>query len=278
MPEIRTNKILASGGFKKTGKTYQTYKLISKYLSPNDGSSPRKCLVFDTNFEYNASSIVEAGFNFHIKTIKLSDLPKFILQQKVEAARILPLLPNGEIMTSQKKDTAWKIVQDSRGMLVVLEDPNTYVLQTTFEEALVFAIVNNGHRNLDICMNFQSINMISPVILRNLNECRLHYESTLPSKEKFAEKWELFMIGKFIVDAKFHSGNETFCVHVDNLRFKIKGNFTQQEYALACKKYIESFATRLVRQEMNKVSGTPQEKYAKAMAQACRGLFIYWGN
>lgn len=278
MPDLRTNKILASGGFKGGGKTYQTYKLIQKYVAPQDGSAPRKVIIFDTNYEYNPSSIAEAGFTFKIKTIRLTDLPKFILQQKVEAARILPVLPDGKLMTKEKKETAWKIIQEFRGGLVILDDINNYVLNVTHEEDFVNAIVNNAHRNADVIINFQSINMINPILIRNLNETRLHYETELPKAAKFENRWEVYCIAKYIVDAKFMAGNEKFCLTVDNLRFKIKGNFTQAEFALACKRYIEMLNPRLQRQEMSRTSGSPQEKDRKSMVEAVKKLFIYWGN
>lgn len=281
MPEVRTNKILASAGFKGGGKTYQTYKIIQKYINPQDGSAPRKVIIFDTQYEYNASSLSEGGFNFKIKTIRLSDLQKFILQQKVEAARILPILDNGKPMSSrEKKDTAWRIIQETKGCLVCLDDINNYTLNVTQEEEFVHAIIGNAHTNKDILLNFQAPSMLNPILIRNLNELRLHYSSEMPGKDKFAEKWEMLCIAKFIIDSKFFQGglNEKFCVWIDMLRFKIKGNFTMVEYSLACKRYVETWAPRLMRNELNKVSGTPQEKTNKALALAVKGLFIYWGN
>lgn len=278
MPNIRTNKILASGGFKGGGKTYQTYKLISKYVAPTDGSLSRKVIIFDTNYEYNYSSIKESGFNFNIKTIKLTDLPNFILQTKVEAARILPLLPNGQLMTKEKKDTAWKIIRDFRGGLVILDDINNYVLNVTHEEEFVNAIINNAHRNADVIINFQSINMINPILIRNLNEVRMHYEIESPNQTKFQERWEMYSIAKYIINAKYLAGQEKYCLIVDNLKFKIKGNFTKAEFAIACKKYIEMKNPKLIRQELTRVSGSNEDKNIKATVEAAKKLFIYWGN
>ena len=281
MPDLRTNKILASSGFKGGGKTYQTLKLISKYINPQDGAAPRKVIIFDTNMEYNQSAILDSNLNFKIKTIKISDLLKFNVQQKVEAVRILPVKEDGNMMSvKEKKDVAWSIVQGFRGGLVILEDINNYTLNVTHEEEFVSGIINNAHRNADIAINVQSCNMLNPVLIRNLNEHRFHYESSLPGKDKFQEKWELYMIAKLLIDARFFKGglNEKFCVWVDNLRFKIKGNFTQAEYALACKKYVEIYAPRLFRQELGRMTGSPQEKTMKAITQAVKSLFIYWGN
>ncbi len=279
MPEIRTNKILASSGFKGGGKTYQTLHLVNKYIAPQDGASPRKVLIFDTQYEYNHSSILDSGLNFKIKTIRLSDLPKFILQQKVEAARILPIMDDGKMMGSKlKKETAWRVVQEFRGGLVILDDINNYVLDVTHEEEFVNSIVGNAHKNVDVIINFQALGMINPILIRNLNECRCHYSTEMPGKSKFNEKWEMYCIAKYIVDEKFHTGNEKFCVWIDNLRFKIRGNFTQANFAIACKTYIERQAPQLLRQELSRVTGTPQERNVKAMASAVKSLFIYWGN
>ena len=61
----RTNTILCSGGFKGSGKTYQTLHIIDKYVFPKNGQQPRKVIIFDTNGEYNNDSIIKAGLNFH---------------------------------------------------------------------------------------------------------------------------------------------------------------------------------------------------------------------
>lgn len=282
MSDPRENRILASGGFKGGGKTYQTYKIIQSYVMPTDGSVSRKVLIFDTNMEYTNGSVKTSGFSFPIKTIKLEDLATFNKHPRVECCRILPINKDGTLMSiPQKKETAWGIIQSFRGGLLVLDDINSYVLNVTHEDEFVGAIMNNAHRNADIILNFQSVNMINPVLIRNMNVVRLHMQSDQPQQGKFQEKWELYIIAWLLVQHEFNKGGlgEKFCVHVDNLRFKIIGQFSKVDFVRACYKYLNKFNPSAIKRQQAaiKLIGGKQDN-TKAVAEAIKGLFLYYGN
>ncbi len=278
----RPNKILASGGFKGGGKTYQTYKIIQDYIAPKDGARPRKVIIFDTNQECTNQSVIQSGFNFQIKTIKLSDLGTFNVHPKVECVRILPINPDGTLMSiAQKKETAWYIIQNFRGGCVILEDINSYILNVTQEEDFVGAIMNNAHRNADVIINFQSINMINPVLIRNLDTVRLHMQSDLPKKGKFEERWEIYTIAYLLVKEQYEKGNEKYCVHIENLKFKMIGNFTRYEFMGACVRYLNKFNPKSVKthaQRLKNGGAKTEGLMDKAMAEAVKELFMYYGN
>lgn len=279
---VRENRILASGGFKGGGKTYQTYKILQSYVLPTDGSIPRKALIFDTNMEYTNGSVIKSGFSFPIKTIKAEDLQLFNRHPKVECVRILPINKDGTLMSiPQKKETAWNIIQTFRGGILVLDDINSYVLNVTHEDEFVGAIMNNAHRNADIILNFQSINMINPVLIRNMNFVRLHYQSDQPQSGKFLEKWELYMIAWLIVKHEFNKGGmgEKFCVNIDNLRFKIMGEFSKLDFVRACYHYLNEFMPSAIKRQQTKMKliGADKDNSA-AIAEAVKRLFMYYGN
>lgn len=276
----RVNLILIACGFKGGGKTYQTLKIIAAYISSASGRQARKVVLFDTNEEYTNEMVKKSGFNFTIKTIKVAHLQNFIRQQKIECVRILARNADGSLMKiAEKKQTAWRIINEFRGGLVVLDDMNNYVLNVTQEEELVSAIMNNAHRNADIIINFQSINMINPILIRNMNLVRMHYETDEPDQGKFKGKWELYLIAQKIIHKKYSEGNQKYCLTVDNLQSKIKGAFTKADFAIACKRYVTQHNPKLIRQELTQFGSTDKQKrYEAATVEAVKKLFMYWGN
>jgi hypothetical protein len=271
----RPNKIIVSSGFKGAGKSYQSCKLIQSYLLPPTGYAPRKVIIFDTNMEYVTENIRKHGFNWNIKTIHKKHTGLFIKHPEVCAVRLVPIHDNGRLMNmDEKKLTAWSLVQNFHGGLIVLDDLNTYVLDITHEKDLVGAICNNAHRNADILINFQSINMINPILMRNTNELRMHYQND-GIDEKFKEHWEILMIGKNIVDAKYRAGDTKNYVYILCLDFKIKGAFSKNDFIAAAYRYITEQNTKKLSQALNKYG---KSNRTKAIQYALQPLMNYYGN
>lgn len=275
MIEERPNKIIVSSGFKGAGKSYQTCKLIQTYLHPPAGQAPRKVIIFDTNMEYVPENIRKHGFSWKIRTIHKKHTGRFIRQPMVEAVRIIPVHDNGRSMTmDEKKAIAWGLVQNFHGGLIVLDDLNTYVLDITHEKDLVGSICNNAHRNTDILINFQSINMINPILLRNTNELRMHHQND-GIKDKFEDHWEILTIGKNIVDAKFHKGDTKNNVYVLCLDYKIKGAFSKNDFIAACYKYLTLQSPKTLNQAIAKYG---KANRVQAIQFAMQPLMGYYGN
>ena len=276
MATKRANKIIVSGGYKNSGKTYQTYKIINDYVNPKGGYTARKVLIFDANQEYTTGSVLSAGFNFSIKTIQLKHVPLFIKHPKIEVCRVVPIKDSGVLMSiKEKKETAWKMLETFRGGLLVLDDINTYALDVTHEEEFVGSVVNSGHRDVDIILNFQNLNMCNPVLIRNFDEARLHHQTENVKEAKFEDRWEAYMIAQKIVDLKVDSGQPKYCLYIDNHSKKIRGNFSKKDFALACYDYMSRYNPRLIKQEQTRLKTKDQ---ATAAAEAIKGLFKYYGN
>ena len=153
--EEREPKLGVAIGRKGCGKTYTTNKMIAQYVrgNPTKGVIPRRVLVLDVNDEYE-----------DIKALKLSDIMRFSAHPVIEARRIRPFKENGVRMTLKEiQETLFKILNDFRGGLLLIEDINRYV-SDHLPNDLVGAICTNRHTDTDIILHFQSVGRISPKI------------------------------------------------------------------------------------------------------------------
>lgn len=275
MVKARSNLIGIGSGFKGSGKTWKFLKWLGEYSFPTDGSAGRKALIFDTNQEYTAANIAKAGFTYKIKTILAEQVPLFIKHPKIEICRVLPVKRDGTLMgAKEKKEMAWHLISIFRGGLMGLEDINNYVVDVTHEEEFINNIMNNAHRNQDMMINLQSINMINPIMVRNLDFVRMHYQ-TDGIDLKFKDRVEVYSIAKNIVEAKYMGGDKFFNVLIDNHAYKITGEFTQADFAMACYKYVTKQNPKLIRQEESKLR---TKDHVKASAEAIKQLMRYYGN
>jgi hypothetical protein len=204
-------------GRKGVGKTYQTLKMIESYIigNPAKGVAPRRALIFDVNDEYE-----------NIKALKLSDVMRFSAHPKIEARRIRPFSDNGQRMTiNDLQDTLFKILNDFRGGLLLIEDVNRYV-SDYLPNDLVGAICTNRHQNLDIILHFQSVGRVSPKIWQNLNFLRYHKNTDSVDKHrtKFEDKYEMLKLVENYTNNEYHNyDNQRYFCYVDIDDEKIKG-------------------------------------------------------
>jgi hypothetical protein len=117
--EEREPKLGVAVGRKGCGKTYQTTKMIKSYIlgNPAKGVAPRRALILDVNDEFE-----------EFKALKVSDVMRFSAHPRIEARRIRPFNENGQRMTiNEIQDTLFKILNDFRGGLLLIEDVNRYI-------------------------------------------------------------------------------------------------------------------------------------------------------
>ena len=215
--EEREPKLGCVVGRKGVGKSYQTLKMIERYVvgNPSKGIPARRVLIFDVNDEFE-----------HIKALKLSDVIRFSAHPKIEARRIRPFHEDGKRMTiNDLQDTLFKILNDFRGGLLLIEDVNRYV-SDYLPNDLVGAICTQRHINLDIILHFQSVGRVSPKIWQNLNWIRFHKntDSVDKHRNKFEDKYEMLKLVENYVNNEYHTyDNKRFFCYVDIEDEKIKG-------------------------------------------------------
>lgn len=216
MASEREPKLGVGVGRKGCGKTYQTEKMIQKYVAgdPARGVPPRRALILDVNDEFE-----------HVRALKIQDVIRFSSHPIIEARRIRPFHDNGIRMTIQEiQDTLFKILNDYRGGLLLIEDINRYI-SDYLPNDLVGAICTNRHTDTDLILHFQSIGRISPKIWQNLNWIRFHKntDSVDKHRNKFEDKYEMLKLVEMYTNSEYHAGNQRIYVYVDIEDEKIKG-------------------------------------------------------
>lgn len=214
--EAREPKLGVAVGRKGCGKTYTTNLMIRQYVmgNPAKGVPPRRALILDVNDEFE-----------DIKALKMSDIMRFSAHPRIEARRIRPFHENGVRMTiNEIQDTLFKILNDYRGGLLLIEDINRYI-SDYLPNDLVGAICTNRHTDTDIILHFQSVGRVSPKIWQNLNWIRFHKNTDSVDKHrgKFEDKYEMLKLVENYVNQEYHSGNQRYFCYVDVDDEKIKG-------------------------------------------------------
>jgi hypothetical protein len=218
--EEREPKLGVAIGRKGCGKTYTTNNLITEYVtgSPINGVPARKVLVLDVNDEYGSLNGVK------IKALRICDIMKFSVHQTVEARRIRPFFDDGRRMTTRDlQATLFKILEEFRGGMLLIEDINRYV-SDNLPNDLIGAICTNRHTDTDIIMHFQSVGRISPKIWQNINWLRFHKitDSVSRHKDKFEDKFEMLQLVENYINKEYDNGNKRIHCYVDIDDEKIK--------------------------------------------------------
>jgi hypothetical protein len=206
--EVREPKLGVAVGRKGCGKTYTTTKMIQQYVlgNPAKGVPARRALILDVNDEFE-----------DIKALKQSDIIRFSMHPKIEARRIRPYHDNGVRMTLREiQEVLFKILNDYRGGLLLIEDINKYV-SDYLPNDLVGAICTNRHTDTDIILHFQSIGRISPKIWQNLNWIRFHRitDDVIKHHNKYEEKLELLLLVEAYINSEYENGDKRVFVYVD---------------------------------------------------------------
>jgi len=237
--EEREPKLGVAVGRKGCGKTYQTTKMIRSYImgNPAKGVVPRRVLILDVNDEYE-----------EFKALKVSDVMRFSGHPRIEARRIRPFHDNGQRMTiNEIQDTLFKILNDFRNGLLLIEDVNRYI-SDYLPNDLVGAICTNRHTDTDIILHFQSVGRVSPKIWQNLSWIRFHKNTDSVDKHrtKFEDKYEMLKLVENYVNNEYHNYNNPryFC-YVDIEDEKIKG-IDRKKFETIVEQYISENYKKLI--------------------------------
>jgi hypothetical protein len=219
---MREPQLGVAVGKKGVGKTFTTTKTIESYIRGNlaAGIKPRKVLILDVNDEFT-----------QIKAIAIEDVPKFSVNNFVEARRIRPFKKDGKKMSLDEITHTLSIILETfRGGLLLVEDINRYI-SDSMPNDLIGAICTNRHANMDIILHYQSIGRITPKVWQNLNWIRFHQntESVQKHGKKFPDKEGIMSMAEFIVNEKVKQGDKRYFLFVDVDTMKIKGPNISQD-------------------------------------------------
>lgn len=279
---MREPQLIIATGTKGVGKTYKTCELVQQYLTPNilTGKKPRKVLIFDVNGEYTNDEIIKNGFRFRIKTIALKDLEEWSKQKRVEVRRILPVDANGnELGTEQYPEVLEVILHYFKGGMLILEDINKYLTETR-NGKIIGALTTNRHRDLDIYIHLQSLAPLTTRMWQNANVIRFHYQ--LDDIDRYKARipnYELFKVAQLLVNEKYMTGDIRFFCYVLNQGNKLIGNFSKEDFILACRHYLELHGSKLKSVQQKYGNGKDYDSRTKAMKECIIELYKkYYGN
>jgi hypothetical protein len=226
-------------GAQGVGKTYQNMHIIKDYVKDKLQTKVRgrKCLIFDTNGEYTQAQFERNNIpNFHVKTISVKDIEAWSRSETSECRRI-----DAKSLTIKEKKRIIEYVMEVfiNGMFV-LEDINTYILSLTHMEEIVGGLVNLRHRAVDVMISYQRLRAVEPIILANSRWIRMHYQvDNIDDVKGKLSNQELMKIAQLLINERYlNQGDKRFFVYVNLLAQSIEGKFNQQEFILACEKYL----------------------------------------
>lgn len=257
--------LMCATGMKGVGKTYTTKQSIESYVrgDSRNGVKPRKVLIYDVNYEYTDYRVLD-----------VKDVKKFTRQGKIEVRRVLPITHEGKKADlSEMADIMNLIIKHYRGGLLILEDINKYLIQAR-TSSVIGLLTTNRHRDLDIICHYQSLSALDPRMWQNTSFIRVHkqmddidrYRNRIPN-------YELFKVAQCLVNYKYlKMGEKRFFCFVANEENYIAGNFTNQEYKIACKEYLE-LNQKMISIRMKRLGSKGMEAREKAINQLCNELF-----
>jgi len=224
-------KLVAVGGT-GVGKTYTSFGYIKDVYSNPKNPKARKTLIYDTNMEFK-----------DVKPLSPAQIPEFNKQKSTEIRRVLPLDESGrELGMDEKYELLCDIIDNHsfRNGLLYLEDINNYVTNAHTKH-LINLLTTNRHKLLDIFINLQTYGALPPRIWGNVNVLRIHMcnDSPLQTKIKnqLSGKIEPLRIADILVNEKTTT-NPRFYVHLHFATLKITGDFSVDDFVIACKKYL----------------------------------------
>jgi hypothetical protein len=275
MSEKREAMLLVAIGAKGTGKTYQNLYICRDYVKDklSTGVRGRKILIFDTNGEYTKESFERAGIkNFDVKKIAPKDVVAFSKSKIIEARRI----DARTLEVDEKLETLRYVIQNFKGGMLILEDINSYVLNTVHIRQIVSSIIKARHMDLDIMISYQSLRRLDPIMWANTTYIRMHYQ--LDGISKYVDRAnseDLMYISKYLVDYMyFKKGNKRFFLYINQYESQIVGAFTKEDFKTSCREYL-NVKRNLVKEEMYR-SGTGKDEATNVVVD--NFIQKYYGN
>ena len=210
-------------GAQGVGKTYQTIRQLEAYVTndPKTGRAGRPVIIFDTNNEFGQYRTIQYDVS------SKNDNGIYIGQfKRAEIRRVSPYKPNGDMMNfKEKKKAVMDICSKFRDGLILLEDINTYMVNTS-QEDIIATLVNLRHRGVDLIVHLQSLSAVTPRMFQNTRVIRFHYQ--VDDVDRISDRvpnFELLKIAQLAVSKQYVSGNQRYFINVDVREQKLYGVF-----------------------------------------------------
>jgi hypothetical protein len=142
-------------------------------------------------------------------------------------------------------------------------------------EEIVGGLVNLRHRAVDILISYQSLRPVEPRIWQNSRWVRMHYQADNVNdiKGKVTNP-TLFKIAQLLVNKRYFNDDKRFFVYIHNFSNKIEGKFTEEEFAEACRQFLNSNKKYI--KEFKEMNNCSTEEAIEA--QVKQYIAQYYGN
>lgn len=252
-------KFLVSGAFGETGvgKSHQTDIEISNYLRGFNGQQcGRKVLIIDPNGEYTKYPTISIH---HLKDFQANACYRINLRGKSPAER---------------KDIALQAVQIFNNGLLIMDDIDSYGAYSR-DQDLISSLMGNRHKNLDLLLVHQSLDMGTPNFYRNATALRLHRQKSqdkiLITKAK--ECFPILKIAQIIIEEQYIAGNIHFFLVVMLRENKIRGCSSRSEFNKAVMIYLNEYPSE-IKSEIGRITTLNPKLYNKRNDVSIRTMAI----
>jgi hypothetical protein len=288
----RQNGITIISGMQGVGKSYNIKKIIKDYVRDLKDKSGKiikkggKVLIYDVNDEY--TDIEPIAWNM-------------IGQQKLKTIRrVLPFRKvNGKIEwfgTEELQKGFLTLLSEYRGGLLILEDFNTYALNTRTQKVLS-TLTRARHKQIDILIVLQDIGKVTRELWSNLSFYFYHKQTSDIDKERDKiTNFPMVKIADNIVTEQFEMAElyyENKKITEDQYKiyrsFHVKLNFktnritgcSKEAFERAVKKYIKITGKEKEVREYcfsEEISYANADNKAKAYQHLIRKYSIFYGG
>lgn len=261
-------------GGQGVGKTYQKMHFIKRYVTDDFKTKVmgRKCLIYDVNGEYTKEQFERNGIpNFNPRPIALKDVEAWCKSNVVECRKI----DAKSLGIKEKKKVLEYLLKACLNILLIVEDPNAYILSITHMEEIVGGLVNLRHKGVDVSPSFQSLRAVEPRIFANSRWFKLFYQSdSISDVVGKVPSPTLWSIAQLIINNRYYNGDKRLFIYIYKEEDKIEGMFTKAEFKKACKQFL-SLNKKYVKEYENINSCSTQEAIEGVCA---RHYQMYYGN
>jgi len=239
-------KFLVSAAFGETGvgKSHQTDIEIAKYISGFSGNQRgRKVLIIDTNGEYTRYPTISL---YHLKDFHSNACYRINLRGK---------------SAEEKKNIAMKAVQIFNNGLLILDDIDSYEVYSR-DRNLIASLMGNRHKNLDLLLIHQSLDMGTPNFYRNGTAIRLHHQTSQDTilRTKAKECFPILKIAQLIIKEQYISGNIHFFLVIMLREQKIRGCSSRKEFDKAVMMYLNQYPGE-IKEEIGRITTLRPDLY-----------------